>query len=88
MIDHNMGCAALTGNCTCKSPAPKYTVEVPSGDVAEGFQKAINQAIHDAWQEGYAQRRKDERWERDAERPLAYLLRGVLPQRLYSRAGM
>ena len=36
-----------------------FAVEVPSGDVAEGFQTAINRAIHDAWQEGYQQGKTD-----------------------------
>lgn len=38
---------------------PMHTVEVPSADIAEGLQIAINRAIHDAWQEGHAQGVKD-----------------------------
>lgn len=56
MKEHKTVCCG--DPCTCEEKTA-YTVEVPSGDVAEAFQMAINRAIHDAWQEGYEQGLRD-----------------------------
>ena len=61
MKNHTNQCGILRtqGVCTCEEPKLGHTVLVPSGDVAEAFQLAINRTIHDAWQEGYQQGMRD-----------------------------
>lgn len=68
MIEHGKTCAGEPCTCDCytrhaplpgvhqDTPHPKSecAVLVPSSDVAQPLQLAINRVIHDAWQQGYA----------------------------------
>lgn len=40
-------------------PGPTRPIEVQLGDVAESIHVAFNRAMHDSWQEGYAQAQAD-----------------------------